>query len=224
MTAVIKSQLLSSIALGLVSIAGIASANESREVTINSAQVEYNADTMVVKVTGNLPNLCVVAPRPQLALTEKANVLALEVKADASTDNCIETVGVQYQLGFDIRSLKFDLEALKIDTDATYTILANHGTLAMTVDFSKVPYTRPFATNIVPHGVLTVENDGRFTIAVSESEAFSVKSPIIDLHKFIGQPVSLEGHVVNVRGTSVINDPSVAKQVLLVTGLSSTQH
>lgn len=200
-------------------------ANETKAVDVAIQKVNFNANTMIVKVAGHLPTLCAASPRPELRLTKEAGVLELAIEAKQHGDICISVamVGGVYELAFDIRSLKYDIEQLKLDTAGTYKIVASNGEFVAEVDFGKIAFEFPFATHEVSGGEFQVMNDGRYMIVIDASTSVEVRSPFISLNKYVGKHIDLSGIVIKSQNP-VIGGGQVEKPLFLLTGLNTTTH
>ncbi len=205
-----------------ISFAAMLPANNN--VIVQNAQFSYNPQSMIVNVSGRLPNPCVASPHPILVRTAQPNTLMLEIQAQREGNMCIQMLGGYYQLGFDARALKFNIANLQLNPNADYTIVTNSG-LSLNIDFAKIQFTRPFATTVVPQGYLTVQA-GNMIVTAANGSQFVVDSPLINLQKFVGQTVELEGHVINVdRPVFSLTDASANEpSLMLVTGLSNASN
>ncbi len=199
--------------------------NEIRAVEVGIQSVKFDETTMIVKIVGNLPNLCTASPQPILKLTKDSSVLELTVDAKMHGDVCVSVamVGGVYELAFDIRSLKSDIEQLKIDTNAKYKIIASNGTFVAEIDFSKFANEFQFATHQVNGGTFAVLNDGRYMIVVDQATSVEVRSPFINIKKYLGQHVDVTGFVVNSQKPVIVGD-QIEKPLFLLTGLNTISH
>jgi hypothetical protein len=185
--------------------------------------VSYDQNSMIVHVSGVMPNLCASAPHPILQATAIEGALKLSVVAEMQSDVCIALamVGGDYELAFDVRSLKNDLADLHINANRAYRIIAPNNSLVADVDFGKVSVEYPFATHKVAGGVFTVMNDGRYVVVVDKNTAFEVRSPFINLNKFMGHHVDVSGFVVTEQSYGIGN-PQIERPLFLLTGLNTT--
>ena len=207
-----------------ISFASISS--NTTEAAVQSAQFSFDKNSMTIEVTGRLPNLCAVEPHPVLQPTAQPNTLMLSVEARLAPGMCAQALGGFYQLGFDVRALKFNIANLQLNPNGTYRIVTADKSISLNIDFSKIPFTRPFATNIVSHARISVDQAGHFVVVNNNKTQLVVDSPFINLNNFVGHTVELEGHIINVdRPVYSLthfsnNDPSL----ILVTGLSNASN
>ncbi len=150
----------------------------------------------------------------------------LSVEARLAPGMCAQALGGLYQLGFDVRSLKFNIADLQLNPNASYHIVTADKSISLNIDFSKIPFTRPFATNIVSHALLTVDRAGNYVVVSNNRTQLVVDSPLINLNNFVGHTVELEGHIINVDRPvySLTHFSSTAPSLILVTGLSNTSN
>ncbi len=106
-----------------------------RIVTVQTTNIDYDATSMTILVSGYLPTQCVVTPRPKLSASSNPDVLILSVVGEDHSQFCTMMLGGGFELAFDIRSLKFDLIELSLDPEATYKIIKEDGTFIADVAF-----------------------------------------------------------------------------------------
>ncbi|OFZ19519.1 MAG: hypothetical protein A2Z20_06365 [Bdellovibrionales bacterium RBG_16_40_8] len=200
-------------------------ANNTREVDVSIGSIGFEPDSMVVRVQGVLPTRCTTYPHPKLTKTDSDSVLILRIAAETTAELCMLMLGGDYDLAFDIRSLKFDLENLGLDPDATYTILTEDYSFSVEVNFAEVQLNLPYSSKHIFGKILTVENDGRYAVAVSSSEILNVNSPFIDMNKYVGEAVEVMGHVVKARTPSLgVSAAANSSPTYLITGISTIAH
>jgi hypothetical protein len=185
--------------------------------------IAYNEKTMVVKISGFLPNLCAIAPRPTLIPTKNPRVIQLSVAAEMNGDVCmaVTMVGGTFELAFDIRSLKFDLADIHMDTEAKYEIVSTSGEKIAEIDFGQYAFDFPFATHKVSGGVFAVMNDGRVIVKAEQGQDIEVRSPFINLKKYIGRQIDVAGFVVKGQHPALGNN-EIERPIFLLTGLNTT--
>lgn len=207
-----------------VAILARASAPAIHIVNAPIKEIKYSSSTMIVKISGSMPNLCAAAPRPTLSATKDPSVIELSVAAEMAGDVCmaVTMVGGSYELAFDILSLKFDLSELHVDVNGHYRIVSPNGAVIADVDFSKVSYEFPFASEKVSGGVFTVMNDGRYVVVVDQKTAFEVRSPFINLKKYVGHQIDVSGFVVKSQKPGFGGD-EIERPLFLLTGLNTTK-
>ncbi len=189
------------------------------------SDLKYSSTSMIVKISGYMPNLCAASPRPVLTVTKDTGVLQLSVAAEMAGDVCmaVTMVGGTYELAFDIRSLKYDLADLHVDVNGIYRFLGPNGLQVAEVDFSQFSFEFPFATQKVAGGVFTVMNDGKLIVIVDKNTAFEVRSPFINLKKYIGHQIDVSGLVLENQKPS-IGGGAIERPLFLLTGLNTTAH
>ncbi len=194
--------------------------------TISNAQFQFHPDSMIMQISGRLPNPCAYEPHPVLVRTQNPHILALTVAVKQSAGECIDMVGGSYQLAFDVRSLKFDLIRLHLNTNADYNIVAENGAINFNINFSNIPFTRPFATDVIQNAVLTAGQNGTFIASTPGGKQLVMDSPLINLNQFKGQNVEVEGYLLNITRPGFSLTQSVTDQptLMLVTGLTSTSN
>jgi hypothetical protein len=196
----------------------------SRDLIAPIKTIQYDAESMILKITGNLPNRCTAAPRPSLSLMNSdQKVLLLQVVATTTSEFCIDILGSPYELAFDIRSLKHNLIELNINPNEEYVIITKSG-WSETINFEEVPFNKSFATMKIAGGVFEVENGGKYVVVVDDEQAFVVKSTAINLDMYVGAEVEVQGHVLNKRTPGTSFGSNDEKPLFLVTGINTTSH
>lgn len=197
--------------------------NLPRTVSLQTDNVQFDPGSMIVNADGNMPTQCVVSPRPTLSKTNSDNTLLLSIVGADYSQSCMMMLGGPFKLAFDIRSLKFEIAALGLDPEATYKIITEDGSLAATVHFGSSPMNRPYATDSAVGGIFAAENGGSTVIIISDTERLVLNSPFIDVLKFIGKRVEVQGHIVKARMPNAnISSDATVPPALLVTGISTT--
>jgi len=211
---------------GLLTLPAFAqTAPVSHLVPVAVQKLNYDTESMMVTASGVMPNLCTAAPRPELRATANSSVLQLVVNGEMNGDVCmaLALVGNSFELAFDIRSLKFNLADLHLDSDGTYKIIGADGKLVAIVDFGKVPFDQPFASHQISNAKLALTENGSIIAVASDSTSVEVRSPIIDLKKYIGRPVDMSGLVVNAHSDDFSTGRSqIERPLFLLTGLNTT--
>lgn len=193
-------------------------------VPLPTKSIHYSPETMVLTVTGNLPNQCAASPRPILNASEHPNILVLNFVATQVEEQCITLLGGAYDLAFDIRSLKSHLVEIGANPESTYKIISRDGSFTEVVDFSKV-LTTSYSTQEIIGGVFVNQATGQYIVSVSPTEFFELNSPFINVEKYIGKKVELQGHLLKIRTPEVGARKMIPPQPsFLVTGINTTAY
>jgi hypothetical protein len=226
-----NTSILSSLTLGIALLMSVTThaeiAPKTHMVPVSVESLNFDQTNMMVTASGTMPNPCTAAPRPELRQTSKNAVLQLVVNGEMAGDVCVavDMVGNSYELAFDIRSLKFNLSDINADTNGVYTIIGPNGKVLTEIDFSKVAFDLPFASHQMSDSKLAVMNDGRVVVAAGNSATFEVRSPFIDLKKYVGHTVDISGIVVDAHSSDFsLGRSQIERPLFLLTGLNTTTH
>lgn len=206
--------------LALILSTSVVVAQELPEIEIAPEKIVYESAGNILNMHGNFPNPCVADPQPSLRPSAIPNQLILIVAASVTSEICLESVGANYHLAFDIRSLKYVLQNLNLDPDQAYHIVSDSADFDMVVDFSDDPLNFKFST-VAYEGILRKSVDGYFL--ESNAQKIRIKSPNIDLSEQVEKLVKLQGHILRQSTPAVQLVTPVASPSLLVTGLVSTE-
>jgi len=195
-----------------------------REIIVPIQHVEYLDQSMTVKLSGYLTSPCLSEPRPGLSLSEDNTTLILDVIATQRGQICAAVIANQYDLAFDVRTLRSDIIALNLNPDAQYKITTRDGRLSIDVDFNVASVANNYTTQQIAGNIFAVENSGKFVVVVSPELAFEVKSPFIEMAKYVGAKVTIQGRLVSSRKPGAIFDHSLQPlaATILLTGINTS--
>ncbi len=198
-----------------------------QKINVNLQHIQYDEATMMVEMSGLLPHKCAAMPHPSLTATAETaenHTLILGVRAYSFNDICALQMGGDYRLAFDIRSLKFELERMNLDPNAEYKIVSSNKEFAITINFKDVPFTLPYASDSLIGEIRFSESQNQFLLVTAE-KVFQMNSPIIELEKYAGKRLELQGHVLKQR---IMRAPFATSREelasLLVTGINTTSY
>lgn len=198
--------------------------NSLRPVNAPIKHISIDQQNLTVRIVGELPNECSIMPQPTLSTEGSEGQLLLSVTAYQMTDLCANRVGVAFDLAFDIRSLKFNIEELNLDPNASYKIVSKDGSASILFDFRDVPFTLPYASDVLVGDLQKIESENKYVLVTSD-QVLEVNSPIIDLNNHLGDRVEVQGHILNLRiaGTSLIKREQTPS-TFLITGINTTSY
>jgi hypothetical protein len=193
-----------------------------REIGVPTSNIQFEQESMTVTLNGLLPTRCVTSPHPVLSKTNEANVLELTVAGFQSSGMCMSMIGGQYELAFDIRSLKYEIQKLTLNPEASYKIVSADRSFDVTVDFSQAPFNMNFSTENVIGGIFTSDTNGGVAIELLNHEVIPVNSPFIDMENYLGKIVEVQGHLLKTHTPIFPDGRKESSRALLVTGINLT--
>lgn len=187
--------------------------------------LSFDEETLIVTATGALPNRCAKTPHPELFTTSESNVLILKIVATQSSEKCLAMIGGQFDLAFDIRSLKFNLIEMNLDPEAIYKIESENQKFSQIIDFSQAPLNITYSSETLMGDVVSSESPEALSIVLPNYQVVSIKSPYIDVEAYKGKTVEVQGHLLKSRkpgfnfGSAQKSEPS-----FLITGINTTTY